>query len=225
MGLDWMLEQRKAKPGMSGDFLRLMDELVEADEGTNAIKRIQLELDKVSIHACQEIGCPQIGIDQAATDWWEHNVYKPNLENAKLQAEQASEPDDQANEFEKSKYEQSKTRMEYWQRPYEEVLADAKGKYVPDLARTKKGHGKITGMLCWDLDFRGKVLRFIEGLDTELVDEAYNDHSADECIDYANRLAAGREHVRGGDDLDTLEAAIQWLRFWGQRGFGYHAWY
>jgi len=84
----------------------------------------------------------------------------------------------------------------------------------------------VTGMvMVTSLDFRGKMMRYVEGLDEDLVNEAWEDHTADECVDYANRLEEAKKDIRGGDNLRTLESAIKWLRFWGNRGFGYWAWY
>ncbi len=78
----------------------------------------------------------------------------------------------------------------------------------------------------------------------ELRNEAFDDHSADACLDYADRLEDSlheyqAEHpdwetrkerteygtVDAKDDAEVLDAAVKWLRFWGENGFGYSGWY
>ncbi len=118
------------------------------------------------------------------------------------------------------------------------MLKDNYGKYVPSLAKEKGGLAKYTGMLAGDCDFRGKCVGRSDVLgkvDPGLSGEAYEDHSADECVDYAERIeqAISRyknkfrdwesdEEAKG--DIEALHSAVEWLRFWGERGFGYYAW-
>ena len=76
------------------------------------------------------------------------------------------------------------------------------------------------------IDFRGKMMRYVTDLDEELVNEAWEDHTAEECVDYATRLEAVLPTIPDGPEgKEPLQGAIKWLSFWGSRGFGYFAWY
>jgi hypothetical protein len=95
---------------------------------------------------------------------------------------------------------------------------------VVELAREKGGVAAVGGMLTGALDFRGKVVgRSEEIIGDALAEEAYEDHSAEECLSYAKRLEEALGD-RQDDDVKYLREAISWLRFWGERGFGYWAW-
>lgn len=148
--------------------------------------------------------CPKIGIDDEATQWWRTKVYEPN----RAHAEQGGGADG---------------FREYWMRSYEEILAKNHGKWVPELARDRGGVAMASGILASCLDFRGKKLGFFyEIIGNDLCNEASSDHTAQECLDYARRL-----EIAVGDStaphIEILAAAIAWLRFWGERGFGFSA--
>lgn len=83
-----------------------------------------------------------------------------------------------------------------------------------------------------DYDFRGKVIGRADLLDEELQMEAYENHTAEECIEYAIKLELYIQHLNRDDldendqeDYDYLIKAIKWLKFWGFRGHGYYASY
>ena len=153
------------------------------------------------------IGAPRVGIDADATAWFRREVYVP----IQLQLPQSKNP-----QF-----------IAYWRRAFEAVVQDECGKYVVELAKDPEGVASITGMLTGALDFRGKVVGQAECIDHELKNEAYDDHSSEECLDYADRLEAalvgvGERHRHGRTDIT---AAVKWLRYWGAKGFGFAAWY
>jgi hypothetical protein len=86
--------------------------------------------------------------------------------------------------------------------------------------------GRVSGMFCRAIDFRGKVLNYVEWLPEDLIDQAYSNMSAAEALDYAAKLA---DHILPEDDPednnDNLRAAVEWLTYWGERGHGVLAWY
>ncbi len=81
------------------------------------------------------------------------------------------------------------------------------------------------------LDFRGKDITFSQLIDEELKDEAYEDHTPKECIQYANKLELSLSvHNKDNlseeqkEDYDNIDRGIKWLKFWGTNGHGFHAW-
>ncbi len=215
MGLDWMLHGSKPKPGYEKQFHRINDKLaaLETDAGLADDKKkqfrsdLELALKSVSISPYEVVGAPRVGIDADATEWFRKQVYEP----VQLRLSQESNP----------------RFIAYWRRPFSEIVEDERGKYVVELAKEREGVAAITGMLCSSLDFRGKVVALSAMLPEELKNEAYDDHSGDECLDYADRIEAAlrevsEEHV---EEVADVTAAVKWLRYWGSRGFGYGAWY
>ena len=109
------------------------------------------------------------------------------------------------------------------------------GLRVPSLAKKPEGLGSVTGIAVGPESFRGKVLRFIPWLDEDLVGESYNDHEADELLEYGERLleaAEDKEKELGEakteeeeEQVTTLKEAAQWCIFWGREGHAMHAWY
>jgi len=226
MGLDWMVHKRKPKLGFDLLFDEIESLIEKTDEDSNEYTRLTKEIEEISVSAFEEIGCPRIGIDKEATVWWDKNVYAPSMEKAKKMRAALPHTKPPKNEWETKCREHDKEYAKFWlDSTRADCLAKAKGRYVTDLAKTSKGKARVSGMMCSDLDFRGKMMRYIEDLDEDLVNEAWEDHTADECVDYANRLEGAKGGICGKDDLAKLESAIQWLRFWGNRGFGYWAWY
>ncbi len=81
-------------------------------------------------------------------------------------------------------------------------------------------------------DFRGRKVSDSELINEELTEEAYEDHDAYKCIEYASRLEQNLSEYKyeelneeQKDDYDDIIQAIKWLRFWGKHGHGYYAWY
>jgi len=82
------------------------------------------------------------------------------------------------------------------------------------------------------LDFRGKVIGTADIIDEELAEEAYENHTPKQCIDYAERLefaisSYNKDKLNEDevDDFENINKGIKWLKFWGKNGHGYYAWY
>ena len=66
MGLDWMLSDRKPKPG--------------CEKHTD----LEAELEQVAITPYEVIGAPRVGIDDAATAWFKSQVFEDDLKTLGL---------------------------------------------------------------------------------------------------------------------------------------------
>ncbi len=82
------------------------------------------------------------------------------------------------------------------------------------------------------LDFRGKAIGHADIIDEELAEEAYENHNPKQCIDYAERLelalsSYSKENLNEDEteDFENINKGIKWLKFWGNNGHGYYAWY
>ena len=230
MGLDWMLHGSKPKPGCEPQYRRINDKLnaLNADASLTDDKKKKLRtdleaaLEQVAITPFEVIGAPRVGIDADATEWFRTKLFEPMQKRV---AEEKLRPAPDATKPEWN--DRNDALIAFWDRPFEVVLEEHRGKYVVELAKERDGIAAITGMLCSSLDFRGKAVALAEALPEELRNEAYDDHDAEECVDYADRLeaavaAVSDEHL---DELIDIRAAVKWLRYWGSRGFGYSAWY
>lgn len=81
-------------------------------------------------------------------------------------------------------------------------------------------------------DFRGKLVAYSELLNDDLIEEAHENHSAKQSIEYANKLEKylvkydyNNLNEEEKEDYDDIIRAIKWLRFWGKHGHGFTAWY
>ena len=207
MGLDWMLDKVKPRPGSEARFDEISKLLQEMRDDARS-PELEEERERISVSCLEAIGAPRTGEDPRADAWFRENVYEPAHEDA-------------------LKGERDAKFQEFWGRTFEECLEDNKGKHVAELAEKTGGIAAVSGMMMVStLDFRGKVLRFIKGLDEDLVNESYQDHTAEECVGYARRLEEQLPNVADGPEgKELLRGAVGWLRFWGELGFGYHAWY
>lgn len=201
------------------------NDITEEFRETPAFRKLHIELSgwqearRASvITPMQTMGCPRIGIDNEATEWAE-NYYKEIQEK-------------------KGTNELNQDRLEQFFAEYptvEDYIEKQQGCYVAELAKNKDGLGSITGIAVGPESFRGKVLRYIEWLPEELVDEAYDDHEPNDLEEYGNRLlAAARDkeiQLEGvteeglKEEIETVKAAGSWCVFWGENGHGMHAWY
>lgn len=210
MGLDWVLTKSKAKPGFEERYAtvtRMLDQMRKQGEAESP--ELEEELKEISISCYEVVGAPRVGIDEVATEWFRKENWEPAHNDARA-----------------GKLDRNPQYRDFWLQDFEVCLEEHKGKYVMELAREKGGEAAVSGIAVQSVDFRGKVLRFIDGLDGGLVDESYEDHTAEECLVYAKRLEAEMSNVPDGPEgKELLQGAIDWLRFWGERGFGYWAWY
>lgn len=206
MGLDWMLQRHKARLGFEDRYVAVTAMLNQM-KGHAESPELERELEEISLSCYEVVGAPQVGEDPAANEWFRFNCYVPAIESMEGGA---LDPEQEA----------------FWRKPFEELLELHRGKYVMELAQDTGGLAKVQGIAAGVMDFRGKVLCSISGLDKTLVDEGFQDHTWEECLDYANRLEAELPKVpEGSRERELLEAAIEWLRFWGSKGFGFWAWY
>jgi hypothetical protein len=204
MGLDWMLDKVKARPGSEARFDEITKMLEDMKEDARS-PELEAEHEAISMSVFEAVGAPRTGEDPRADEWFREHVYEPAHEDALAGKRDAHFQD-------------------FWKRSFEECLEGNKGKYVIELAEKTGGVAAVSGIATSNLDFRGKMLRFCEGLPEDLVDESYEDHTAEECVDYARRLEEQLPHV-SEEHRRTVQDAASWLRFWGELGFGYHAWY
>lgn len=233
IGLDWMLDRRKPRPGYERDYARLDRRLrlLEArheegkvDEARYQCRRreMEIELDRVGVSPFEIIGCPRIGIDEEATRWFRERLYAPNHDAASRNPKPAKG---------------NKLFVAHWERPFDEVLKDHYGKWVPTMAEKKEGFAEVGGILTSAVDFRGQVVGGAgELVGEEPACEAYENHTAEGCLDYARRLRdalgvyVGKHPVAQSappivEAIQDLRSAARWLQYWGRRGFGYEAWY
>lgn len=123
------------------------------------------------------------------------------------------------------------------------LLKENHGKFVPDLATNKGGHGSITGMLGSDISFRGKIIGQSVIVPGNLSAEAYADHTDEELLSYGHALMYAAEEyaiehdipwplnkgasikTEAEEDLKYLVDGANWCIFWGEHGHGMHAWY
>jgi hypothetical protein len=211
MGLDWVLDKAKARPGHEERYatvsrmLTQMREQGEAEPG----EELLAEYEQVSISCYEVVGAPKIGEDDRATAWFKEHNYDPANADAKA-----------------GKLDHREEMRDFWLKPFDECLEKYKGKYVMELAEQQGGEAAVTGIAVASIDFRGKMMRYVEGLDEDLVNEAWEDHTAEECLAYAKKLEGVMPSIPDGPEgKELLQGAIDWLKFWGSRGFGYWAWY
>lgn len=213
-----MLNKEKARPGSEARFDELTAMMARMrEENLEPGPETQAEYERVSITCFEVVGAPRVGIDAEATEFFRENVYEPARADA-------------------LRGEGNEKFRDFWLRSFEECLADHRGRYVMELAREKGGIATVQGMLTRAVDFRGKIVgRSGEIVGEALAEEAYESHTAEECLAYAKKLEEALESWREdaediGDPKErdgivkNLQDAVAWLRFWGERGFGFWAW-
>ena len=163
----------------------------------------------------QTLEAPQIGVDPEA-DEWASNYY------SELSAEIKSNP---------NPVERLARFLEMYP-TVDSYIEQNAGKYVAELAKNKGGLGKVVGMCVGPESFRGKMLRYMEWLDEDLRNEAYENHDPDELVGYGERLLAAAESQEPKaeteehrEEVQTLRDAATWCTFWGENGHSMAAWY
>lgn len=215
MGLDWVLDKTKPREGSETRFAEIELALTKIRESAKTqeayeelTEDLREELDGISMSAFEAVGAPRIGHDKRADEWFREHNYDPAHKDAL-----------------EGKLDHSPERKEFWLRSFEECLKEHKGQYILEAAELEGGVAEVTGIAVGSADFRGKILRFCEGLPGELVNESYENHTGEECVDYADRLEEALGEVPSEEDKKLVRSAAGWLRFWGSKGFGYYAWY
>jgi len=163
----------------------------------------------------QTLGAPQIGVDPEA-DEWAINYYN------EITSEIKSKP---------NPTERLATFLKMFPTT-EEYIEKNSGKYVAELAKNKGGLGKVIGMCVGPESFRGKMLRYMEWLDDNLQNQAYENHEPSELEAYGRRLleAAVKQEPNAKteeqkEEVQTLKDAAAWCIFWGENGHAMAAWY
>lgn len=227
MGLDWMLNKMKAKDGHQAEFDELNKKLNDNISGEEE-KQIEARLDQISTSVYEVLGAPRVGDNETTRAWFREHTYEPAQKEVEAEKTRRSFPH---------------TRfIAHWDRPFETLLAENAGKYILELAPDQEDIAAVSGMLTSNLDFRGKIIGRSPVLSEDLQNQAYEDHTAEEAVAYAESLAERLEVYKteicpdwetaqfgnGGpirDAIADVENAIKWLSYWGSRGFGFHAWY
>jgi hypothetical protein len=204
MGLEWVLDKTKARPGLERRFAELSSMVQQMEkDGVGPGPSTAAQLEAVSMSCFEVIGAPRIGIDEEATEFFRTQIYEPARREALT-------------------YDPGQRKLAWGMRPFEEVLDDNRGKWVVHLAKEKGGFSPVEGPLAW-LDFPGKRVGDAEPeLGRWVTMEAYEDHSPEACLSYAKSLEEALDGHRDGSVKHLLDA-ISWLRFWGERGFGFKA--
>jgi hypothetical protein len=268
MGLDW-IPASKPKKGHEAEAEKILDEL-EAGVSEKKAEKLRERQEKIHIHPEDTLGAPCVGEDARATEWFRERY---DEEHARVVVQGGGDDDEMEGPD--------------WTRPFEELLEEARGMPVIELTDYKVTWGGSP--MAGPLSFRGKVLQDA-GLPDKLMDEAFQNHAADEACEFADRLekaalaahkkkakAATLESVRRDysalraqaeavmkkeiarlgakgieDEIEVslgaskaIEAwekkldpekqslsalgpvldAADWLRFWGEKGHGYTAWF
>jgi hypothetical protein len=110
----------------------------------------------------------------------------------------------------------------------QDTISDLNEEELNELDEIMEGGSFLTS----SLDFRGKAIGLADIINEELQEEAYTDHTPKQCIDYAERLelaisSYNKENLDEDEteDFENISKGIKWLKFWGENGHGYHAWY
>lgn len=208
MGLDWCLVN-KAKEGHEEEARSLRQVLNVLNDGSKFTERlrslIHRHLDRVTTLPCEAVQAPKVNDEEN----WQEKLAEI-LEEHKRREIESGRGDD------------------HWRKvSLEDFLKENAGKYDCGTCPAKS---EISGIFCRPCEFRGKIVGHMDFLDS-LADEAYEDKSPEEMLDYARRLEEKRkEAVSAGkltpdsDDDGYLLGAIRWLRHWGELGFSLYAW-
>jgi len=208
MGLDWCLVN-KAKEGYEDEARSLRQALGVLNDGSKFTERlrglIHRRLDKDTILPCEAVQAPKV----KDREGWQAKLAE-TLEEHKRRGVESGGGDN------------------HWQEvSLEEFLKQNAEKFDCDACPAKS---EIFGIFCRPCEFRGKIIGHMDFLDS-MADEAYEDKSSQEMLDYARRLEEKRKEVIAAgkltpdsEDDGYLLAAIRWLKRWGELGYSLFAW-
>jgi hypothetical protein len=213
VGLDWN-PIGKARPGFESEFEELFLQIGQLRRGDPAEETVQKRFWEISISPYETLAAPQVGFDPKADEWARQQF--PSRSDKSL--------------------------------TLEKFLAGMREYYVLDLVPVNDGLPVYTNAYiasyCDKFSFRAQFLKDLEGmLGSELLDEAFVHHNAQELADYGQRLRdcatefAKQNGVR--EILDQRESpglqngpksqahivssAARWCLFWSERGHGMEA--
>lgn len=222
MGLDWMLE-RKARPESAARAAPLLVVPEGETEEERAVRHRLLD-ELQWLNPFEVMGCPIVGVDEEAT--------------------QAVRKDFEENEEDYARAFPGVAREDLWGL----VLARAHGSYMVELAKEPDGLGYVTGIAAPAYSYRGKMVACLDILPPDVAEQAYEDMTSEQMLEYADTLTRWAEEAiqqaaepadaelmrralngedltsRPGRDFLVIHTACRWLRFWGSRGFSMWAW-
>ena len=210
MALDWILDKARPREGREVEYRALLSAWEKVPPGHPDRAALRPRLVEASVQVWDIIGCPRVGIDAIATTWFAESIYEPTrLEITVLDAANA---------------EVGHGYRAYWSRPLKEIAAEHHGHPVAALAKVTKGFPTKPSAHAGPLDFPADAIGAAEWLPDELRRQAYEDHTAEAAMTYANLLERFRERSPQ-PQVAALEEPISWMRYWAQRGFGFSAWF
>jgi hypothetical protein len=113
----------------------------------------------------------------------------------------------------------------------EDVLELNKDMYIVELSPEINNFPSGTASFVTSkLDFRGQIIGRSDLIDDELREEAYEDHTSEQMLEYADKLEIclnkfDREQTNEESELEDIADTIKWLRFWGSKSHGFRVWY
>jgi hypothetical protein len=208
MGLDWCLVN-KAKEGHEDEAGSLKEALNTLNDGSEFSERLKClirgRLIAITVLPCEAVQAPKV---KDGPDW--QQKLAEILEEHKRREIVSGRGDSR------------------WQKvTLDEFLKDNAEKYDCEACPVKS---EVSGVFCRPCEFRGKIIGYMEFLDG-LAEEAYEDKSPEQMLDYARRLEEKRQEIMAAvnpapdsENDSYLLAAIRWLRRWGEKGFSLYAW-
>jgi hypothetical protein len=200
MALAWRLNN-KIKDGYIGEYKELIVKLNIIKDSIEIFK-LKTRLKELVIYPQEVAQCKRIGIDEEATEFFRNKLLLESKDFKSLD---------------------SKESLQH----IESVILNYHGKYIENLVpldnKDAIAEYSLPGESC--LYFNGTTIGNNYSIPYILKDEAFQDHSAIEMIEYSNKLV---EFLYENQEVDfvnsqILHAAIKWLRFWGSRGFSFNA--
>lgn len=170
-------------------------------EISGKMKKLQESLEQYYVSPEETLGVPRLGKDEAADQWVSDN------------------------------WEDLNTIHEGKQLTKDEFIKLNYGKFVIEAADKSPGIAEVSGIFVSQTSFRGKVLRSVKWLDSDLQGRAYSDMEPDELHDYGVALKVAADEQKEActeseyEDIRLVAAAGDWCIFWADNGHGMHAWY
>jgi hypothetical protein len=213
MGLDWIIKS-KPKPGAENriQYKALKEKIVELHDSLNdyeklspnatqiveVITELKEQLDKVSVHSTVTAKCKIIGIDH------------------------------EANEYAIKRF----RNMNYSDSQIEKSIEECYGQPILHLCEDVDALADYSGMAVSDFDFRGQALLDCTYFNFELRNQAFKDHNASALLKYADKIEQEFKQYKDlfdgtvdPEEEEITKSALKWMRYWGNNGHGFEAWY
>jgi hypothetical protein len=203
MALAWRLNN-KIKDGYIGEYKELIVKLNIIKDSIEIFK-LKTRLKELVIYPQEVAQCKRIGIDEEATEFFRNKLLSESLKST-----------------DSLKSKEYLNSLEYF-------ILNSHGKYVENLVPLYNKDAIANYSLPGEssLYFNGTVIGNNYTIPYVLKDEAFQDHSPTEMLEYSNKL---EEFLHENQEIDfinsqILHSAIKWLRFWGSHGFSFSAKY